>query len=131
MPGSTAALLKWRSGSLASRRDWSPVVTHASTVRGVTSGNEALRPEAHAARRMAVSANARVNRTSRVLDRLQLRLRGILELQSREIHEVAPHTVEWCARIRLLLDEQVLLVDALDAPKQRAEVDDPFAELCV
>src|SRR5688572_31997740 len=54
-----------------------------------------------------------------------------LELQARDVHEVAPQAVEWRARIRLLLYEDMLLVDAGDAAKQFPEVDDALAELRV
>src|SRR6185369_15587531 len=70
---STATLLKWRSGSRASSRDWSPAVTQTETLLRVETESEELRPVAHAARRTAPSGSA--NDARRDLD-LMLRTRG-------------------------------------------------------
>src|SRR5688572_8829099 len=53
------------------------------------------------------------------------------ELQRRDVRVVAPEAVHRSARIRLLFDEEKLLVDVLDARHQPPEIDDAFPELRV
>src|SRR5687768_11142738 len=53
------------------------------------------------------------------------------ELQLRDVGEIAPDAIQGRPGIRLLFDEEMLFVDALDAGEQLLEVDDAGAELRV
>src|SRR5688500_10570311 len=55
----------------------------------------------------------------------------ISELQRGDVLVIAPQTLHRRSRIRLLLDEEVLLIDVVDARHQPAEVDVSLAELRV
>src|SRR5687767_7541647 len=55
----------------------------------------------------------------------------ISELQRGDVLVIPAQTVHRRARIRLLLDEQVLLIDVLDAAHQLREIDEALAKLGV
>src|SRR5687767_902350 len=57
--------------------------------------------------------------------------RAASELQRRDVRKVATHALERRRRICLLLDEEMLAVDVLDAREQALEVDGPSTKLGV